>query len=139
MPGLPWKPLRIRFDLERQIDDAFRQLIHSHWGLLTPVKAWQPEIDVYETDDAYIVEADVPGVAHGDLRIEIDDHWVRISGARDTTGIERCAQGLKFERRHGAFSRRLYLSDAIDPDKVEHTCTEGLHRVELKKRIAPAV
>ena len=137
MAKLPWKPLRIEFDLDRQIDDAFDQLIHSPWGLADPLPAWRPEVDVYETDDAYVLEADVPGVTCEDLRIEVATHWVTLSGSRRSTDMERSAQGLKLERRQGSFSRRIYLNAPVDCDQFEHVCTNGLHRIRLNKRPPP--
>lgn len=136
MMRFPWKPLRIGFDVDRQIDEAFRELIHSQWGLAGPVEAWQPEIDLFETDDEYLVEADVPGLSAEQLRVEVEEHSVTISGSRQSTGIEHSAHGLKLERRHGEFSRRFYLKEAVDPGQVEHVCAEGLHRIRLKKRAA---
>lgn len=137
MAKLPWKPLRIQFNLDRQIDEAFDQLIRSPWGLADPLPAWRPEIDVYETDDAYVLEADVPGVTCEGLCIEVATHWVTLSGSRRSTEMERSAQGLKLERRQGSFSRRIYLNAPVDCDQFEHVCTNGLHRIRLNKRPPP--
>ncbi len=133
MSRLPWKPLRIDFDLDRRIDDAFHQLIHIQWGLTGPLTAWRPEIDVYETNDAYVVEADVPRVTCEDLHVEVKGHRLILSGSRTSTGLEHSAQGLKLERRHGSFSRRIYLNEVVDCDRIEHVCNDGLHRIRLNK------
>lgn len=133
MSNLPWKPLRIEFDVDRQIDDLFQRVIHSQWGSGALANTWQPEIDVYETRDEYLVEADVPGVTSDELQIEITDHWLTISGSRECTGIVQSAQKVRLERRHGSFSRRFYLNHAVDLNHVDHACAEGLHRIRLRK------
>ena len=138
MPQFPWKPLRLGLDLDRQIDDAFRKLIHGQWGV-TSDSGWQPEIDLFETEDAYIVEADVPGLASKDLRVDVNEHSITISGARESTGVERSAHGLRVERRTGSFSRQFQLRTAVDPTDVEHVCAEGLHRIRVKKRTHPPI
>ena len=134
MSRFPWKPLRVEFDFDREIDSAFYQIIHSQWGPGGPVEQWRPEIDVYETDDAYIVQADVPGVTCEDLHVEVTGQWLILSGSRESVGMEQTAHGLKLERRHGAFSRRIYLNESVDTDHIEHVCDDGLHRIRLNKR-----
>jgi len=133
MSRLPWKPLRIEFDLDRRIDDAFYQLIHSQWGLTAPLTEWRPEIDVYETDDAYVVEADVSGVTREDLHVKVKGHWLTLSGSCTSTGLENSVQGLRLERRHGSFSRQIYLNELVDCDRIEHVCNNGIHRIRLSK------
>ena len=134
MSEFPWKPLRVCFDLDRHIDNAFHDLIHRPWGFVAPSTLWQPDIDLYDTDNEYIVEADLPGVSSENLEITIEPHAVTISGSRQSTGIGRTAQGLRIERRQGEFSRRFHLDAAVDPKTVEHECVEGLHRIRLRKR-----
>ena len=125
--------MRIGFDVDRRIDELFQQVIHSQWGSGALANTWQPEIDLYETTDEYLIEADVPGVTCEQLQIEIADQWLTISGSRECTGIVQSAQRVRLERRHGSFSRRFYLNHPVDTDHIEHVCAEGLHRIRLRK------
>lgn len=137
MAPVPWRPFRLG-NLDEQIDRAFDELIHGKWGLSPPSGEWQPEIDVYETDDAYLVEADVPGVALQDIHVDVAEHWLTISGSRRTDTIAQSAQGVWIERRKGSFLRRCYLQHAVDPRKVQRTHHEGtLHLVIFKRTRQP--
>ncbi len=134
MSEYPLKPLRVCFDLDRHIDSVFQDLILRPWGFAEQSTLWQPDIDLYDTDGEYVVEADLPGVSSENVRVNIEPHAVTISGSREATAVGRTAQGLRIERRQGEFSRRFHLDTAVDPKTVEHDCVEGLHRIRLRKR-----
>ncbi len=127
------KPIRVAFNLDRRIDEAFHDLINRHWGLVAQSELWQPDIDVYDAGDSYIVEADLPGVSPENLEITVESHAVTISGSRESSGIGRTAQGVSIERRFGKFARRFQLNEAVDSNSVEHEDAEGLHRIHLRK------
>lgn len=133
MPQFPFKPFRLR-NLEQQIDQAFDELIHGKWGLSPPGGGWQPDIDLYETPDAYLVEADVPGVLPQDIHVNVGEHRLTISGSRHSSSIERSAQGVRLERRKGSFSRSFILEHPVDPQRVERTNEEGTLILRIPKR-----
>jgi HSP20 family protein len=133
MPDFPWKPLGTLFDPDRQIEDAFRKLIHSKWGAAR-TELWQPEVDVYETPDAYVVDVDLPGVSLDELRIEVDEHRLTISGERRSAEFKQTLHGVWLERRRGQFFRQITLRHAVVPESIRRECIEGQHRISLKKR-----
>jgi HSP20 family protein len=133
MSELPWKLIRLR-NLEQQIDQAFDELIHRPWGLDSSASPWQPEIDLYETPEAYLVEADVPGVPAEGIHVEIDRHSLTISGSRRSARIEQSAQGICLERRKGSFYRRFTLQQAVDPEQVETMSHEGILTIRIPKQ-----
>lgn len=132
MSQFPWKPIRIG-DLDRELDQAFDEFIHIPWGLNPSPPAWQPEIDLYETEDRYVVEADLPGVRAEEVSIHVEEHALIISGTRHSTRMEQSAQGLRLERRMGSFFRRFPLEHAVDPERVEHTFQEGTLTLRIPK------
>lgn len=133
MSKFPWKPIRLPGNLEQQIDQAFDELIHRQWGM-GPRASWQPDIDVYETADAYLVEADVPGVTPEDIQVHVEEHSLTISGSRRSDIVEQSAHSVRVERRKGEFSRRFYLEHAVDPSNVQRTHTEGTLHLVIPKR-----
>jgi len=123
MSHLPWKPIRLR-NLEQQIDQAFDELIHGQWGICPPSGKWQPEIDIFETPDYYLVEADVPGV---------DPDEIHVTGC-----IEQSAQGIRIERRQGSFVRRIPLEQPVDPFHVKRENQAGILRLQIpKQKLSP--
>lgn len=133
MPRFPWKPIRLGFDPDRQIEDAFRELIHSPWAQTTSPGDWLPDIDLFETSEFYVVEADIPGIGCEQLNVTVEPHSVTLRGSREATGIARGTQRVRVERRYGSFSRSFHLPNAVDPESIEHTCAEGLHQIRLWK------
>lgn len=134
MSQFPWKPIRLPASLDQQIELTFDELIHRQWGPRSPAAAWQPEIDVYETDDAYVVEADVPGVEPEEIHVDVDEHSLTISGARQGHVVEKSAHTVRVERHKGQFSRRFQLTHAVDPDRLQRTHKEGTLHLVLPKR-----
>jgi HSP20 family protein len=133
MSQFPWKPLRLIRNVEQEIDRAFDELIVRPWG---PGAAadWQPDIDLYETPELYLIEADVPGAAPESIHVSVDEHAVTISGSRASGTVERSARGVKVERRKGSFSRRFHLEHAVDTDLVEREHREGTLLLKIPKR-----
>ncbi|WP_417379142.1 Hsp20/alpha crystallin family protein [Gimesia sp.] len=137
MSHLPWKPIRLR-NLEQEIDQAFDELIHGQWGLCPPSGNWQPEIDIFETLDYYLVEADVPGVDPDEIHVTVDPHSLTISGWRRSGCVEHSAQGVCIERRQGSFVRRIPLDQAIDPSHVKRENQAGILRLKIpKQKLSP--
>jgi HSP20 family protein len=95
---------------------------------------WVPAGDIEETDDAYIVELEVPGVRKEDVNIELRDNEVRISGEikeKERTGVLR-----RRNRRAGQFQYLVTLPSDIDPDKVNASLHDGVLTVRLGKSAA---
>jgi HSP20 family protein len=134
MANFPWKPLRMSLDLDRQIEDVFSQIIHRPWGSLHAQTGWRPEIDLYETDDAYLIEADLPGVRPEEVAVRISDRWVTISGTRQLTTWSESAKGVSLERRSGSFTRTFRLEFPVDSERVERRQAEGIHQIRIPKK-----
>nr|WP_297415852.1 Hsp20/alpha crystallin family protein [uncultured Nocardioides sp.] len=97
-------------------------------GLVT---SWVPAVDIEETDEAFLVEADLPGVKRDDVTVELQDNELRIHGEvkeRERTGILR-----RRTRRTGQFDYRVVLPGEVDADNVEANLQEGVLRVVVRK------
>jgi HSP20 family protein len=128
-----WGPLS---ELE-QLQDRTVQLLENVWsggglsGALADPRIWTPLVDIEETDDAWIVEAEVPGVRRKDVNVEVRDSEVVISGEikeRERKGIIR-----RRTRRTGAFEYRVTLPGPTDADKVEAKVGDGVLTVRIPK------
>jgi len=95
---------------------------------------WVPSADIEETDDAYILELELPGVHKEDVNIELRDNEVRITGEikqKERTGVLR-----RQTRRVGQFEYTVMLPGDIDPEKVEANLHDGVLTVRLGKAAA---
>ena len=100
-------------------------------------EAWTPPIDVYETDDRYVVAAEVPGLARENIDLAIEDARLTIRGQR----AEQAALSgdvihfHQIERGHGAFSRTFEFTSKIDIDAVTADLTNGVLTITLPKAL----
>lgn len=126
--GLAWHVLN---DFDRALDGIF-------WPRRpAPVdaeRALVPPVDVAETDCAYVVEADLPGVSKDDIEVTIKDGVLTIS-ARRGNGSNADAGGrvIRRERRRGKFVRSLRLADDIDDSGVVAEHKDGVLVLTLPK------
>ena len=97
---------------------------------------WHPEVDVFETDEAVVVRAELAGVRGEDLRVTVDGETLRIAGARaapEPADVKRLHQ---MEIATGPFERRLRIPIAFDRDAVSAHLSDGFLTVTLPKRVA---
>ena len=101
---------------------------------------WLPAIDVYETDAAFVLEADLPGVHQENVNIQFDKNAITISGTRGATlpAKDKPQQLRVFsaERLSGAFSRSVRLPDHVDAEKIEATYQDGVLSITVPKSAA---
>jgi HSP20 family protein len=123
-------PFREMEDLQ----DRMGQLMDGLFGLVPATIAARLPLapaDIEETDDAYVVELDLPGVQPGDIDIEVRENELRVSGEikeRERKGILR-----RQMRRVGQFEHVVALPGEVDPDKVEARLSDGVLTVRLNK------
>ena len=115
--------------------DPIRDLlaIHQRLDRFAPGQAgWTPPVDLFETADAYIVTAELPGLSPEDLQIDFRDGRLTLSGIRHEQG-SACEQYHRMERGHGSFSRTFELPIAVDSDAIAADLTDGVLRVTCPK------
>jgi HSP20 family protein len=60
--------------LSQEVDRLFDEIIHRPWGSVrTAAEEWSPQIDLYETDTAFILEADLPGVQEQEVAVTVEN------------------------------------------------------------------
>jgi HSP20 family protein len=110
----------------------FNRLFNSLWEA-PGQRRWMPEMDLVESDDHYLLKADLPGMKQEDVSIEFNDGTLTISGERKAE-YERKEKGyVRLERSFGRFSRSLTLPDGVDPDKIEAAFHDGVLDVRIAK------
>jgi HSP20 family protein len=92
---------------------------------------WSPPVDLEELDDAYVVEADVPGVKPEDVNIELVGNELSITG--EVKVQERKGTVRRQMRRTGRFDYRLSLPSQVDPEKVEASLSNGVLAIRVPK------
>ncbi len=121
-----------RWDPLRELDDLYER-VNALWqsGLGGALEHWSPLADVEETDDAYTVELDLPGVAREDVDIQLDDRRLTVSG--DIEEKERTGILHRRTRRVGRFHFSVTLPGDVDPDGVSAHLQDGVLTVHVPK------
>src|SRR2546423_13963457 len=79
---------------------------------------WVPAMDLVESDDHFVLKADLPGLGEDDVSIEIRDNTLTIAGERKSEHEQRERGWYRVERATGAFSRSLSLPEGVHPRAV---------------------
>ncbi|MBK1786297.1 Hsp20/alpha crystallin family protein [Prauserella cavernicola] len=120
-PLASWDPFR-------DFDDVYRRL-----GLarLEQNRAWAPAADVSETDDAYVVDVEVPGVARDDITVDVSERRLTISG--EVTAKEREGRLRHRTRRTGQFRYAVTLPRGVEQDSIAAELADGVLTVRVPK------
>lgn len=105
----------------------------------TPAESWTPAIDVYETADAYVVTAELPGLSRADIDLSVEDWRLTIRGHRSDRGMgdQDVMHFHQVERGHGAFARSFEFAEQISPEQVSADLADGVLAIKLPKATPP--
>jgi HSP20 family protein len=97
-------------------------------------RAFAPDFEVRETKDAYVFRADVPGVAQGDVDIQLTGNVLAISGERKAEAVREGERYFAIERGYGRFSRSFALPEGTDGEHVTADLKDGVLTVTVPKK-----
>ena len=130
MTLIRWEPARELREMNRLFNTFFEPSIGSNGAVM---RRWSPAMDLVETDDHYVLRADLPGVSEGDVKIELDDNVLTISGERKSAHKETKEGYYRVERAYGSFSRALTLPEGVDADGISANFDRGVLEVRVPK------
>ncbi|HEY6794531.1 MAG TPA: Hsp20/alpha crystallin family protein [Kineosporiaceae bacterium] len=125
-----WPPFR-EFD---DLHERFNQLVNTVFGspVAGSVLGWTPPADFTETEDAYLLEVELPGVKREDITVEATGNSVAISGElcsqEERTGLVR-----SHTRHSGRFEYRTSLPTEANPDQISAELADGVLTVRVPK------
>jgi HSP20 family protein len=135
-PSTPerWEPLseleQMTQRMRRMLDESF-----GGFGLSSPRlmagTSWSPMVDIEERDDAYVIEAELPGVKRQDVNIELVGNELAITG--EIKERERKGAVRRRTRRTGRFEYRVTLPNQVDAEKIEADLDQGVLTVRVPK------
>ena len=99
-----------------------------------PASAFAPAFEVKETNDSFVLRADVPGVAEKDLDIAVHNGVLTVSGSRQAEERKEGESFAIYERQYGSFSRSFALPDMADGDRIEAKLENGVLSLSIAKK-----
>jgi HSP20 family protein len=128
----PWSLVnRLHQDLDRLFGREFGQGDDESRGA---VSDWLPAVDVQEKPDAFLLQADLPGVDSKDIDITMENGVLSLRGRRKHEMRQEESGYRRVERASGEFFRRFTLPDSADPEAISAQMTNGVLTVRIGKR-----
>ena len=130
-----WEPLREFASIQNEMNRLFGTVFDAPatGGNGNTLRRWMPAMDLVETDDRFVLRADLPGLSESDVNIEVEDNVLTVSGERKAEH-ETTKEGYhRVERAFGGFSRSLTLPEGVDAGAVEATFDRGVLEVRIPK------
>ena len=114
---------------------VFNGLLDENFGRSTQpsVSKWYPAVDVLEGKDAYLIRAELPGMKREDIKVEVKDGTLALSGERNS---EKPAEGVEYrhvERVAAKFWRSFSLGETAKQDAIEATYKDGILEIRVPK------
>ena len=115
------------------LNEEMEQLLHFALRGESGATAWTPRMNVAETETEYSVSLELPGIPPEDVRVEIEDGHLLISGKVEEETKDEGKSFHRMERRTGEFRRVFALPDEVDAEKIDAHFEHGILRVSLPK------
>lgn len=135
--------LSAHFEMNRWFDDLWRQMTGMGAPSLRTARPFAgygasaafglPACDLKETDKAYRLSVELPGLARDDIDLQVRGDALQISGQKAEEKDDAGATYRFSERRFGRFERAFPIPDDVDRDKIAAQFADGLLKIELPK------
>lgn len=124
-----WRPLWGLSRWEKELEELFGGL-GSNGNLVS----FNPEVEILEEEDRYLIKADLPGMEEKDIEVKVHDGVLVLSGKRETSKEESKEGSFYSERRYGSFCRQFNLGSTVSAEKIDAKYDHGVLTVSLPKR-----
>lgn len=132
-----WDPLRdidsLQGEMNRLFSTFFDTPTANRSGNGGAARRWIPAMDLIEAGEHFVLKADLPGMTEDDVKIELENNVLTISGERKTELEDKHEGYYRLERSSGAFTRSLTLPEGIDAGAVAATFDNGVLEVRIPK------
>jgi HSP20 family protein len=135
MALIRWEPARELGTIQNEMNRLFNTFFDGPAPATGggAYRRWIPAMDLVETDNDFVLRADLPGLSEKDVNIEVEDNVLSISGERKAEHEERKDGYVRIERSSGSFRRTLTLPEGVDPEAVKATFDRGVLELHIPK------
>ena len=128
-----WEPFEGLNRIQSRINDLFDETFGRRAHQSAATGLWYPPVDILESNDSYLIRAELPGMKKEDVNLEVKDGTLTLSGERK---LEEPANGVEFhrvERLSGKFTRSFFLPQTVKQDAIKATYRDGILEVYVPK------
>lgn len=121
----------------REMDNFFRRYVADFdRDLRKQNGGWSPVANISETDKEYLIKAELPEVKKEDIKVNVENGVITISGERKQEKEAKSENEIRVESFYGTFSRSFALPDNIDEEAVSAESKDGVLRIRIPKTAA---
>jgi HSP20 family protein len=132
-----WEPVRELTSLQTEMNRLFNTFFDSPsgggGGNGGALRRWLPPMDLVETDDHFVLRADLPGLSEDEVGIEFEDGVLTVAGERKAEHEDKREGFYRVERSFGQFRRSLTLPEGVDADGITANFDKGVLEVRIPK------
>ncbi len=128
-----WDPFREVASIQNRLSSLMQNYDRSNPQDVTAA-SFAPPVDVYEDENAVVLNLEIPGVRQEDLDIQVEKNTLSVRGERKFEGGQKEENFHRIERRFGTFYRSFSLPATVDVENVHATYDAGVLRLELTKK-----
>lgn len=136
---IPWRDgssvmEEMRKEMEGLFDRFLAPMPRMGESSMLETKTWSPSIDIEETDKAFVVKADVPGVEPKDLDVSVKDNVLVLRGEKKEEKEKKEKNFHRVERFSGSFFRAIPMPAETDMEKISATSAKGVVTITIPKK-----
>ena len=134
-----WEPVREMHTIQQEMNRLFNTFFDAPTASGSggsgngAARRWVPAMDLVETDDHFVLRADLPGLGEEDVRLEVADDVLTLSGERAFEHEAKKDGFYRLERATGAFSRSLTLPEGVDAEAIAASFDKGVLEIRIPK------
>lgn len=134
-----WDPFRELRDMRNRIDQMFSDFPSlAEESAESPVlKQWEPSVDISEDDKEYLITAELPEIKKEDVKVDVENGVLSISGDRKFEKEEKNKKYHRIERAYGSFYRSFSLPEDAKEDDIKAEFDNGILKVHVTKQAKP--
>ncbi len=135
MALIRWDPFRELTNLQERMNRLFSDWrIRPSWESEEIAQgSWIPPVDIYETADAVVLKAELPGISKDDINVEVKDNTLTLRGEKKFEKEVKEENYYRVERSYGTFQRSFSLPSTVQQDKVKAKFKDGILEISLPK------
>ena len=135
-----WEPVRELHTIQQEMNRLFNTFFDAPassggggGGTGSGARRWMPAMDLVETEEHFVLRADLPGLNEEDVKIEVNGDTLTLSGERSFEHEATKDGFYRLERGSGTFARSLTLPEGVDPDGIAASFDKGVLEVRIPK------
>ena len=133
MQLVPWRPIGELSSFRGEMDRFWDKFFGERPFVRAFSEEWAPSVDISETEDKFLVKAELPGLEAKDVSVSISGDILTIKGEKKKEEEEKDEHHYCVERYSGSFQRVFQLPSGVKGDKVEASFDKGILKIALPK------